>query len=154
MFYQRDVRVTAGQVTSLAITLNLIYSFVGPDVSIYGLLANPEKYHNRLVRIWGFLHVKSEDSAIYASKDDADYLIGKNGLWVEYSFEKPKFETSDTKRRLSRDDLKYFDGKYVLIEGLFNKSNCGHMGAFSGEIKDVTAMREGKRIYDGRKGLP
>jgi hypothetical protein len=153
MYYRKDVKVTAGEVTSLEIRLNLIYSVAGRNVSIYHLIANPEKYHNRLVTVEGFLHVKPEDSAIYASKDDADYLIGMNALWVQYSSEELKIETSKPSLKLSPASLEYFDGRYVAIQGVFDMKSCGHMAAFAGEIKSVTSLRELKRIYDGKKEL-
>jgi hypothetical protein len=54
------------------------------SVSIIRLIATPEKYHGKFVRVEGYLHNQFENSAIYLSKDDADHLIGKNALWVWY----------------------------------------------------------------------
>lgn len=153
MFLEKEVRVAAGDAISLDVKLNIIYGVVAPNVSMWQLIANPDVYHNRFVRVHGFLHLKFEDSGLYATKDDADYLIGKNALWVTYSGEGLKLEPNNPKLKLSRNELEYFDGKYVLLEGIFNKGNCGHMGAFAGEIKDVTRVVELKRWYDGKKEL-
>lgn len=153
MFSQKEVRVAAGEATSLDVKLNIIYGVVAPNVSMWQLIANPDVYHNRFVRVHGFLHLKFEDSGLYATKDDADYLIGKNALWVTYSREGLKLEPNNPKLNPSRSELEYFDGKYVFLEGIFNKSNCGHMGAFAGELKDVTRVVELKRWYDGKREL-
>ena len=119
------------------------------EVSMVALLANPEKYNGKKVRVTGFLHVQFEDNAIYLHKDDADYLIGENALWVAYAKEpnlqpicKDKFSASGAKQR-------FFDGRYVLIEGRFNMKNHGHLGAFSGAIEDVSRILELRRWFDG-----
>ena len=112
------------------------------SVSIIRLIATPEKYHGKFVGIEGYIHNQFENSAIYLSKDDADHLIGKNALWVWYA-EKVQKEALDSKQE--PDNLRYFDRKYVLIEGVFNKDDHGHLGAYSGSIKKVTRIMETTR---------
>ena len=129
-------------------------SFFAPRVSPIHLISHPEKYHGKRVKVFGYLHVRFEDSALYLSKDDADYLTGANAIWVSY----------DSTRRLypiegkevtggTIDDLKYFDGRYVMLEGFFNMNERGHMGSFSGGLERVMSIIESRRWYDGRKEL-
>jgi hypothetical protein len=150
MFYQKEVRVTAGGVAPLDVTLNLLYEDIAPDVSMWQLLAHPDTYHGRTVRVHGFLHSKFEDSGLYASKDDADYLVGKNALWITYKSDGISLKPN---RKLARVSLDYFDGKYVFLEGIFTKDKCGHMGSYAGGIRDVVGVMELRRWYDGRREL-
>src|SRR5262249_37142216 len=125
-FDQKDVRISVGETTKLPIALNALYSVLDQVVSPYQLISNPEKYQDRTVVIEGFLHVKDEDSAIYVTKDDADYLNTTNALWVSYA-EQLRLERIGSKGRQAKADLKSFDGKYVLIKGVFDTKFCGHM---------------------------
>ena len=153
MFLRKDLKVSAGEVTSLDIKLNILYRDVAPFVSLWQIIANPESYHNRRIVVTGFLHLKFENSALYASKEDADYLIGKNAVWVTYSTDDLKLVPRNQTSKLSRSDLDYFDGKYVTLEGIFNKNDCGHMGSYSGTIQHVTRVFEKRRWYDGKREL-
>lgn len=117
------------------------------SVSLVQLLASPEKYHDQFVRVEGFLHNKFENSALYLSKQDGDFLIGKNAVWVSYSDEvqlQPRGDANNKKER----DLFYFDRKFVLLEGRFDKGVRGHMGAYSGGLTGVTRIMELKRYYE------
>jgi hypothetical protein len=102
-------------------------------VSMIRLIANPERYHGKPVRVEGFLTVGFEDNAIYLSREDAGYLITKNGLWVTI--------LDEDWERLGKDPRKFKDS-YVLIEGVFDKDSLGHLGAFSGSIREVWRVQE------------
>ena len=149
-FYQEDVRIVEAKTTSLDITVPF-YSSYAAHVSIYQLIANPEKYHNRSVVISGYYRVGFELSALFASRDDADYLIGKNSLWVTFSNKDLKLEPTGSNLNRVPKDVSYFDGKYVLMEGIFNKDACGHMGMSSGEIRSVSRIIELKRFSTATK---
>src|SRR5690349_3580523 len=117
------------------------------EVSLLRLLANPEKYDGKKVRISGFLHVQFEDNAIYFHKDDADHLIGSNALWVDY-IENPNLQPiCKDKFASSGANVTFFDGRYVLIEGQFNMRRRGHMGAFSGTIEKASRVLELRRWF-------
>lgn len=150
-FYQKDVQIIGAKTTNLDIEIPF-YSPYAANVSIYQLLANPDKYHNRLIVISGFYRLGFELSALFASKDDADYFIGKNSLWITFNNKDLKLESPSSKFNPLRRDER-FDGKYVLIEGIFNKDACGHLGMSAGEIKNVSRIVELKRYFDGSKKL-
>jgi hypothetical protein len=97
--------------------------------SIVRLLANPDRYDGKRIRIEGYLRVAFEGTAIYLSKDDADYAISSNGFWVDFD-----------KDEIADDVAAKFDGKYVLIEGRFNKDNRGHMSAWQGSVEHVNRV--------------
>jgi len=121
------------------------------DVSLIQLIASPLKYDGRFVRVEGYLHNKFEDSALYFSKDHADRLDGRNGVWVEYA-ENEKILLQPEKE----DGTRYFDCKWVLLEGTFlyeSELGHGHMGTFSGELRQVTRIIETTLWYDGERQL-
>ena len=93
-------------------------------VSLIQLIATPEKYHGKRVRLEGFLRLEFEGNAIYLHREDYEHRITENGLWLDATNE-------------MRKDRKKIDLHYVLIEGVFNAKSHGHMGLFSGEIKKI-----------------
>ena len=113
------------------------------SVSLVALLANPDKYDGKLVRVSGFLHHKFEDNHLYISKDDADYLLTENGISVSYS--------KDLKTEPRGFPLEQYDAAYVLMEGRFRYlrfPSRSDIGAIS-ELIDVTRIRRRDRSYDG-----
>ena len=95
-------------------------------VSIVDLLARPDAYDGKPVRVEGYLHDKFEDHGLYMTKEHADYLMGKYGVWVSF---RQKSVALQPEGKTKTSD---FDCKYVLLEGVFNKSGKGHMGLFGG----------------------
>lgn len=96
------------------------------DISIINLIATPEKYHGKVVRVIGIGNLEFEGNAVYLSRDDYKY-VSSNGLWIELGG-----------RSTPYDEAKKFNGKYVIIEGTFDKDDTGHFGMWSGSIKKVT----------------
>jgi hypothetical protein len=109
------------------------------DVSLIQLIANPDRYHKQAVRLEGFLHVQFEGTAIYLSRDDANHLIGRNGLWVS-------FHPGDWSGLGMNPEQ--FNRRYILIEGLFDKDRHGHLGAWSGSIHSVWRVMELQKYYN------
>ncbi len=93
--------------------------------SIVQILAHPDRYHGRTVLVQGYLRVEFEGTAIYLSKEDADYGMTCNAFSVV----------------LSKKSAKY-DRKHVLLEGRFDKNCRGHYGMFQGTIDHITRVVE------------
>lgn len=93
-------------------------------VSLVQLIANPNEYHGRLVLVIGFCHLEFEGNAIYLHREDFEQGIYKNGLWL------------DVEDILSINTSKLSDG-YILVEGVFNAKNKGHLGQFSGCLGEI-----------------
>lgn len=95
------------------------------DISMVQLLATPERFHNKRVRVIGFLGLEFEGNALYLHEDDLKNRISRNAIWFDIprSWEKHPPALSD---------------HYVLVEGTFDSKSLGHMGAFSGTITSVT----------------
>jgi len=99
--------------------------------SIINLIATPEKYHNKRVRVIGFLNLEFEGNAIYLHKEDYKKSITKNGLWVTF--------TEEAWRKVKKYG---FNKGYFLVEGTFDMTDYGHMGLWSGTIKDITRIEK------------
>jgi hypothetical protein len=107
------------------------------NASIVQVLAHRDKYHGKRVQLAGYLHVRFERTAIYLSKEDAEFGMTRNGFWVTFD-----------KKAVPHDNVAgpvQFDGKYVLIEGSFNKNSMGHMSAWQGTIERVDQIMELRR---------
>ena len=101
-------------------------------ISIISLIANPDRYDGKKVLIRGFVVIEFEGDAIYLSETDYRQMLSKNAIAI------------DTGTRLA--DLKKMSGRYITLEGVFNASNLGHLGLFSGTIINIT------RIIDFESG--
>lgn len=96
-------------------------------LSLIQLIANPEKYHGKSVRVVGFVHLEFEGNAIYLHKEDFDRFLPRNALWLSITDEIDK--QADT-----------YNNKYVLVEGTFNAENMGHLGMCSGSIEKIKRL--------------
>jgi hypothetical protein len=98
------------------------------DVSMIQLIANPQAYDNKRVRIFGYLHLEFEGNAIYLHREDFDYGITKNAFWVNI----PK--------DMTREQMKAVNNFYVICTGRFRAGMHGHMGLNSGEMDEITRL--------------
>lgn len=104
----------------------ILISYECIDVSLIQLIANPEEYHGKFIRVIGVGNLEFEGNAVYVNKDDYKYNVFKNGVWIEFGENSLKYE----------DAVKY-NGKYVIIEGIFNSEEKGHFGMWSGTIEKI-----------------
>src|SRR5262249_45702212 len=88
------------------------------------LIATPDKFDGKFVRVIGFLVIAFEGDSIYLHQDDFEKGIPRNGLWVNIP------ENTDPKLSMH----------YALVEGIFDASDHGHMDAFPGAIRKVSRM--------------
>lgn len=88
------------------------------DVAISELLANPDKYHSRKVRVRGRVFSGFEQHAIY---DDPQ----KDGLWLENVL---------VPYTVSRNRT----GESMAIEGTFDMRVSGHLDQYPGGITNIT----------------
>ena len=109
------------------------------DVSLVQLIAEPQKYDGKRVQVIGFMRIEFEGNAIYLHREDFEYGISKNALWVD-------IPTDMTKRQ--RDDTNLH---YVICVGVFRAKSHGHMGMFSGTITEVKRL---ERWVDRRPLTP
>lgn len=98
-------------------------------VSIVQLIAAPDKYDGKVVRVIGVAQVEFEGNVICLSKEDLKNGVTKNCLWHSPNYKQ---------MTVSESILSKFNAKYVLMEGTFNPRNTGHMGLTSGALENVT----------------
>lgn len=96
------------------------------DVTMIQLIATPEKYDGELVRVIGVGNLEFEGNCISLSKEDLKYGVG-NSIWIELG-----------EKAISYEEAQRYNGEYVIIEGVFDKDDCGHMDMFCGSIKNIS----------------
>lgn len=102
------------------------------DCALYGislvqLLANPGKFDGEHVRVVGYIHFGTDSNAIYLHRDDLEFHLKKNGVWVELGEGQTFDACQDT---------------YVLIEGLYQARSTGRMNQWNGAITHVTRCQK------------
>jgi hypothetical protein len=100
------------------------------------LISRPELYHEKPVRVIGFVNLEFEGNGLYLHEDDWRHSIYRNGIWIDPP---PGIEpdSGGTNAPINR--------QYVLVEGVFDASNHGHMGMWSGALHSVTRFDPWKR---------
>lgn len=96
------------------------------NVSLVSLISNPEKYHNKTIRVKGYVKFEKEGEAIYINEDDYMFFISKNGLALNINY-----------KRLIEMDISYSAKGYAIVKGVFNKNSLGHYNSFSGSIGKI-----------------
>jgi hypothetical protein len=99
------------------------------NISLIKLIANPEKYNGKTIRVKGYLNLEFEGNALYFHKEDYDKGMNKNSIWIDIPKE---IHEKATFQNCSK--------QYVIIEGKFDMNNNGHMSMFSGAITKITRL--------------
>jgi hypothetical protein len=94
------------------------------DTSIIQLLARPEVFDGRRVRVVGYIHFEFEGNGLYIHREDEKLNLLRNGVWVD-------FKQGAAITGSCQD-------QYVVVEGTFNARNHGHLGLWGGAITDIT----------------
>lgn len=95
-------------------------------VTMTELLTVPEKYHGKLVRVIGVGNLENNNDCLYLSEGDYRHRTDQV-LWLEWSKYAPTYELSFV-----------YNGKYVVVEGLFDKNERGYRDGFRGALRRVT----------------
>ena len=101
-------------------------------VSLINLIATPDKYHGKIIRVIGVTRIEFEGDSIYLSKEHLENRAIKNAIWINPNYK----AIGKTEKELAE-----FNGQYVLVEGVFNKNNNGHLGLYSGSIDNITRFQ-------------
>ena len=94
-------------------------------VSLMALISNPDEYHDRVIRITGFLSMKFEANSLWSSEEDYGERNTKKSIWVDIEIDETNL---------------MFDGECVVLEGVFNSKMKGHFGMYSGTIEKITQI--------------
>jgi hypothetical protein len=90
--------------------------------SLLQILAQPEKYDQKEVQVIAYLHLEFEGDALYLHREDFLNSILGNSIWI------------DTDGPI---EPKKLNDKYVIVRGTYDAKARGHMGLFSGTIKNI-----------------
>jgi hypothetical protein len=99
-----------------------------PNVSIIQLIANPQLYEGKRVRIVGYLHLEFEGDAIYFHREDIEHGISENAIWI------------NTPKALTKEQRDALNNGYVICTGVFISKRRGHTGLFSGELSNINRI--------------
>lgn len=103
------------------------------NISLVELIANPNKYHKKKIKVAGYFSNEHDGRAIYISKNDFITGIYKNGIYLYYgNLPMQKFEIEPP-----------YQG-YVTIIGVYNKDMKGSYNFYSGGFEEVISL---KRMY-------
>lgn len=94
-------------------------------ISLIYLIQHPEIYHQKPVRVIAFASLEFEGKALYISREDYEMAITKNAVWIDIEL---------------TEDVRKNHKKYVIVEGIFDQDNLGHLKLFSGTIKNIKRL--------------
>jgi hypothetical protein len=95
------------------------------DPSLIALIARPELFDGKHVRVIGFANFEFEGNGLYVSREDWQQNILRNGVWIVPPSPTP---------RGKRPDPRLPNRQYVLVEATFHAGSGGHMGMWSGTL--------------------
>ena len=99
------------------------------DVSIIRLIASPEKYDGKFVRVTGYFSAGREGDGLFVNKADYDNALIANGIWVR----RPDSRICNAKE---------LNQKYVQITGIFRSNSVkGQLGTPDSGIPNVFDCR-------------
>ena len=99
--------------------------------SLITLIARPELYDGKPVRVVGFIRFEFEGNALYMSRADYENNVTRNGLWIDPP---PGFRSFNGPVKAKPNS------QYALVEAIFSARNRGHMGMWSGALEHVTRL--------------
>jgi hypothetical protein len=93
--------------------------------SLAALIATPDRYHMKSVRLTGFANLEFEGNALYVDREAFEANLSSSAVWIE---------VPDS---LVPKDSAFRRG-YYIVEGRFRADDRGHMGMNSGIIDSIT----------------
>jgi hypothetical protein len=99
--------------------------------SLFALIARPELFDGKRVRVIGFVNFEFEGNGLYPSREDWQQNILRNGLWIDPP-------VADTLGKRSAPGLP--NRQYVIVEATFRAGAGGHMGMWSGALEKVSRL--------------
>lgn len=138
LFYFLFVFMFLTSFLGLEETLAQDNSVESTPVSLIQLIANPSEYHEKSIRVIGYCCLEFEGDVLYLHREDFEQGITKNAVWITV-------EGLKSKRRF---DL---NNRYVIVEGIFDSQDKGHLELFSGCIKEIKRIEKWRSRDELRK---
>ena len=103
-------------------------------VSMIQLIANPEKYDNEKVEVFGYLYVEKEGQFLFF--DENTYKFDDIAKAIQFNLETGEYAKQSVKQWLT------LSCRYGSISGTFHMFGGGHPTLFStGEITDIALIQ-------------
>ena len=99
--------------------------------SLLTLIARPELFDGKPVRVIGYVHFEFEGNGLYVSQDSYEHGVTRNGIWIDPPWE---FESDSATARRQPND------RYAIVEGTFSAHDRGHLGLWGGALERVTRL--------------
>lgn len=93
-------------------------------MDVHNVLAHKKEFDGQRLFVYGYLHERFEDSALYASTFNSK---PNEAIWLTYRKPKPQLKVL----------LNSKSPKYVMVSGTFRANLKGHLGAFGGTLENV-----------------
>ena len=106
-------------------TLTTYYPLKCKVVPMDTLLANPKRFDGKRVSVKGYWHIEFEGDCLYTNKEGYKNSDHKNALWVDF------------RKRREIDSL---NDHFVVMDGIFDMRNKGHMDMNGGSITNITKV--------------
>ncbi len=108
------------------------HSGEAPHVSLIQLIANPQQFDGKPIRVLAYLHLEYEGDALYLHREDFDKKLWTNAVSISLE---------DAQLR----HAKKLSGGFVVVEGVYSAKDRGHFGMFSGSIGQVSVIKSYER---------
>ena len=94
------------------------------NVTLVQLIANPEKFDAKLIRVIGFLRLEFEGNVLYLHREDYENAILGDGIWVDATpaIMKQKATLNMTTFYSKAFSVRVIEGTWVCGAGPSNKS--------------------------------
>ena len=98
------------------------------SVSLVSLIATPERYDGKYVRVLGVAYLDSKYSinAIYLTREDKSKANAANGIFLYLSSSGQKTDR--------------LNNRFVVVQGVFRSDEKGHLHIFPGSLVDVDRL--------------
>jgi hypothetical protein len=96
--------------------------------SFIQVIGNPDLFHGKPVLVAGFAVLEFENHALYLHQEDAEHSLVKNAIWLSLTNDAATSSTNWNRR-------------YVLVEGVVNSQDSGHMNLFALTIENAKIVK-------------
>lgn len=100
------------------------------NVTCDDILAEPERYNGKLVRVIGYGYFHGEGHVVYPDENPTNQ-VNNHYIPVEYN---------ELELDITKEELYGFDGKLILIEGTYDTSKLNWGGVLPGGITNISRI--------------
>jgi hypothetical protein len=102
-------------------------SVVIDDVKLSDILEHPTQFDHVRLRVKGIARIEFEGNSLYADRDALTARKRNQAIGLDVGWP-------------VKDDLKQLNGRDVVVEGTFDASSKGHLGAYVGSMVAISKV--------------